>query len=314
MILNRIVAFVAIVLTMNVFAQQDPQFSDYKLNISSFNPAFAGFYDGSAMLIYRTQFVGIEGAPKSINFNLNLPINEKMGLGMNIITQSLGVTDEKIVTGDYSYSLFIADDKMLTFGLKAGVQVFNVDYSRLNIYNPDDVSFMNNINGEVSPRVGFGFLYSSPKWFAGISTPNFLKKNYNPETQRSTADSKTHMYFLMGYNTYVTDEILFKPSILSRYVVGAPLAIDIAANFDFMDKFRFGVSYRWDAAISAIVGVSIAENFQVGYSYDYLTNELGKYASGSHQVYAKFTFKKSNVLRRTCNCSFTDSYDSTLSY
>ena len=168
----------AIALTISSYAQQEPQFSDYKLNISSFNPAFAGFYDGSAMLIHRSQFVGIEGAPTAINFNINLPVNETMGLGMNIINQSLGVTDETIVTGDYSYSLFTSDDTMLTFGLKAGVHVLSVDYSRLNIYDEDDIGFMNNIKGEISPRIGLGFLFSSPKWFAGLSTPNFLKKNY----------------------------------------------------------------------------------------------------------------------------------------
>lgn len=303
-----------ITVSFSLWAQQDPQFSDYKLNISAFNPAFAGFYDGSVMLIHRSQFVGIDGAPKALNFNLNLPINETMGLGANIINQSLGVTDETIITGDYSYSIFTTDETMLTFGLKAGVHLLNVDYSRLNRYDPDDPSFANNIEGEVSPRIGVGFLFSAPKWFAGISTPNFLKKNYNPTVQGSTADSKAHIYFMTGYNTYITDDILFRPSVLSRYVAGAPLGIDIAANFDFQDKVRFGLSYRWDAAVSALAGISVTKNFQIGYSYDYLTNDLGKYASGSHQVYAKFTFLKSDELRRTCNCSFTDTPDSTLNY
>lgn len=294
-------------------AQQEPQFSDYKLNISSFNPAFAGFYDGSAMLIHRTQFVGINGAPKAVNFNLNLPVNETMGVGLNIISQTLGVTDENSITADYSYSIFTSDETMLSFGLKAGVNILNVDYNRLNI-GEQDASFANNIDGEVSPRIGAGVLYSTPKWFFGLSTPNFLSKNYSPEIQGSATVTKPHFYFMTGYNTFLTDDILFRPSILSKAVVGAPLAIDLALNFDYQEKFRFGVSYRWDAAVSAIAGISISRDIQVGYSYDYLTGALSKLSSGSHQFYIKFTFKKSSELRRVCNCSFTDAPDSTLIY
>lgn len=314
MLSKKIVSLFAILFVITASAQQEPQFSDYKLNISSFNPAFAGFYDGSAMLIHRTQFVGIEGAPTAQNFNLNLPINETMGVGFNIINQSLGVTDETIITGDYSYSIYTSDISMITFGLKAGVHILNVDYTRLNMFNPDDPSFANNIDGEVSPRIGAGFLYTTPKWFAGISTPNFLKKNYNPTVQGSTGVSTPHIYFMAGYMTNLTEDIVFRPSALSRAVAGAPLAIDIAANFDYMQQFRFGLSYRWDAAVSAIAGISISDEIQVGYSYDYLTNGLSEYSSGSHQFYLKYTFKKSTDLRRICNCSFSDAPDSTLGY
>lgn len=304
---------VVVLVVFHVNAQQEPQFSDYKLNISSFNPAFAGFYDGSAMLIHRTQFVGINGAPKAVNFNLNLPVNETMGVGLNIISQTLGVTDENIITADYSYSIFTSDETMLTFGLKAGVNILNVDYNRLNI-GEQDASFANNIDGEISPRIGAGVLYSTPKWFFGLSTPNFLSKNYSAEIQGTATVTKPHFYFMTGYNTYLTDDILFRPSILSKAVVGAPLAIDLALNFDYQDRFRFGVSYRYDAAVSAIAGISISRDIQVGYSYDYLTGALSKLSSGSHQFYIKFTFKKSSELRRVCNCSFTDSPDSTLGY
>lgn len=134
----------------------------------------------------------------------------------------------------------------------------------------------------------------------------FLRNNYNPTIQGSTVDSKAHFYLIAGFSTPIADEIILKPSVLSRYVEGATLAIDISANFDIKNQFRFGVSYRWDAAISAIAGINVTEAIQAGYSYDYLTNALSKYASGSHQFYLKFTFLKSDQLRRTCNCSFTD--------
>mgnify|MGYP003574974781 FL=1 len=300
-----IVLFVCTVFT--AAAQQDVQFSDYKLNISSFNPAFAGYFDGSAMLIYRTQFVGVEGAPKSQNFNLNIPVNREMGLAFNVINETLGVTDETTITGDYSYSINIDDVNTFSMGLKAGFNVLNVDYSRLIIDDNTDPSFMNNIDNKVSPRIGVGFLFNTPDWFIGVSTPNFIEENYNPTVSGSTATSKPHIYGMTGYQTALTDQLIFKPSILARGVSGAPVAIDFALNFDFMEKFRFGASYRWDSAVTAIVGVDFLQTMQAGYAYDHNINDLGKYAPSSHQFYLKYTFKKSSDMKRKCSCSFSDS-------
>lgn len=289
-------------------AQQEVQFSDYKLNMSSFNPAFAGFFDGSMLFIHRSQFVGIKGAPESQNLNVNIPLNMNMGMGFNAISEKLGVTEELIFTGDYSYTIFTDDVNMFTFGLKAGVNILNVDYTLLDMENPDDPSFVNNIENKVSPRIGVGFLFNTPQWYVGISTPNFIKENYNPTVRGATATTRPHFYMTTGFQTALTDELLFKPSILAKAVEEAPIAIDFALNFEFKEQFRFGVSYRWDAAVTGIVGVNVLKDFQIGYAYDYNTNGLGKYAPSSHQFYLKYVFKHSREMRRECSsCSFTDS-------
>ncbi len=298
--------FTFVLLTFGAKAQQDVQFSDYKLNMSSFNPAFAGFFDGSILLIHRTQFTGVDGAPTSQNLNVNLPINDKMGAGLNVTTETLGVTDETIVTGDYSYSIFLNDDDMISFGLKAGFSVLNVDYSRLDLDDPTDGSFANNIENQFSPRIGAGVLLTTKVFFLGVSTTNFIKETYNPTVSDYSVTTTPHLYMTTGFQTALTEDLTLKPSILSRVVKGAPVALDIAANFAYQDKFRFGVSYRWDAAITGVVGISFLRDFQAGYAYDYSITELGKYAPSSHQFYLKYVFKRPEDRRRECNCSFTD--------
>lgn len=289
-------------------AQQDVQFSDYKLNITSFNPAFAGYFDSSVLLIYRSQFAGIDGAPKSQNLNVNLPVDDKMGLSFNVINETLGVTDEFTFAGDYSYSVFVGEYSVVSFGLKAGVHLLNVDYTRLTMEDGTDPSFMNNIENKVSPRIGVGVLFNTPDWYIGVSTPNFIEESYNPTVQGSTASSKPHIYAMTGYQTSISDELIFKPSVLAKGVSGAPLAIDFAANFDYAEKFRFGVSYRWDSAVTGIIGVSFWDNMQAGYAYDYNISDLGVYAPSSHQFYLKYTIKKmSSYRRQRCACSFSDS-------
>lgn len=293
---------------IKVEAQQDVQFSDYRLNISSFNPAFAGFYDGSVMLIHRSQFVGIEGAPQSQNLNVNVPLDEKMGLGFNVINDRLGVSDKLSVTADYSYSIFLNDEgDMLSFGIKGGFNTLNVDYSRLDQADSDDALLVNNIENRITPRVGVGFLYTNSVWFAGLSTPNFISTNYNATVRTSEATTRPHLYLMTGFQTPLTDELILKPSVLAKGVPGAPIAFDLAANFDFREKFRFGVAYRWNSAIIGMVGIQFWESFQAGYAYDHNISDISKFAPSSHQFYLKYTFRRNDQSRRECNCSLTDS-------
>ncbi|AYN04022.1 MULTISPECIES: type IX secretion system membrane protein PorP/SprF [unclassified Flavobacterium] len=302
---NYILAFAFTLILFSARGQQDAQFSDYKLNMSSFNPAFAGFFDGSVLLIHRTQFTGFKGAPESKNLNVNIPLTMNMGAGINVSSEKIGVTEELVITGDYSYTIFTDEINMLSFGLKAGFNMLNVDYTLLDLQNNNDLSFENNIVNRISPRIGVGFLFNTPKWFIGISTPNFIKESYDP-TVKGISVTKPQIYFTTGYQTALTDELLFKPSILAKEVQGSPLAIDFALNFEFKEKFRFGTSYRWKSAITGIVGVNVLPEFQAGYAYDHNINGLGKYAPSSHQFYIKYTFKQSKNMRRDCGCSFTD--------
>lgn len=303
---NTIVVLLFTFTLFSARAQQDAQFSDYKLNMSSFNPAFAGFFDGSVLLIHRSQFTGFEGAPETQNLNINIPISMNMGAGFNVINQKLGVTQDLIVTGDYSYTIYTNELNMLTFGLKAGFNMLNLDYNRLDLNNPDDVSFQNNIENQITPRIGVGFLFNTPSWFIGLSTPNFIKERYNPTIKSASITTMPQIYFTTGYQTRLNDELLFKPSILAKAAQNAPFAIDFAFNFEYMEKFRFGVSYRWDSAITGMMGINILKDFQAGYAYDYNLNGLGKYAPSSHQFYLKYIFKQSKNMRRECSCSFTD--------
>ena len=74
---------------------------------------------------------------------------------------------------------------------------------------------------------------------------------------------------------------------------GAPLQVDLSANFLFSEKFTAGVAYRWDAAVSALVGFQVTDGLFIGYAYDAETTRLANYNSGSHEVFLRFELFKS---------------------
>lgn len=68
--------------------------------------------------------------------------------------------------------------------------------------------------------------------------------------------------------------VKFKPAILFKLVEGAPLQVDVSANFMFFEKFTAGLSYRLSASLSAIVGFQITNGLYLGYGYDRETTKL----------------------------------------
>ena len=63
---KNIVALFILMLSFSTLAQQDEQSSLYMFNPLQFNPAYAGSRgDLNATAVIRSQWVGINGAPKS---------------------------------------------------------------------------------------------------------------------------------------------------------------------------------------------------------------------------------------------------------
>ena len=64
-----------ILLATTLFAQQDALFSQYMFNKLAVNPGYAGSREIlSTDLLYRYQWVNIEGAPKTISASIHSPL------------------------------------------------------------------------------------------------------------------------------------------------------------------------------------------------------------------------------------------------
>src|SRR5690625_7129856 len=89
-------------------------------------------------LLYRTQWVGIEGAPKTVTFTINSPIGKRsnMGHGLSVIHDKIGPSTQTNVAIDYAYAIPVDDDTRLSNGIKGGFDVLEVDFTKLEIDKP----------------------------------------------------------------------------------------------------------------------------------------------------------------------------------
>lgn len=283
--------------TFASFAQQDAQYTQYMYNTINVNPAYAGSRGAmSIFAMHRTQWVGLEGAPVTNVASINTPLNDSnLGLGVTFINDKIGPTNENTISADLSYTIPTSENYKLSFGMKATANLFNLDITKLNPVDafPLDPS-MQNINNEFSPNIGAGLYLHSDKAYIGFSIPNFIESNRYDDNEVAIFKEKINYYLMAGYVFDLSSEVKFKPAVLSKMVVGAPLQLDISGNFMFSEKFTVGLAYRWSAALSAMVGFQVSDGMYIGYGYDRETTKLNNYNSGSHEIFLRYEIFKNN--------------------
>jgi len=274
------------------FAQQDAQFTQYMYNTISINPAYAGSRGVISVLgLYRTQWVGLDGAPETSSFSVNTPVGNNVGLGVSLVNDKIGPTNENNISADFSYSIQTSATAKLSFGIKGSANLFKLDPTKLNPENQGDPQFQD-FKNKFSPNVGAGVYLHSDKGYVGLSVPNFIETNRYDDNETAIYKEQINYYLIAGYvfNLDHYEQIKFKPAVLAKMIEGSPFQVDASANFMFNDKFVVGVSYRWSAAVSALAGFQITDSLYLGYAYDRETTKLANYNSGSHEIFLRFEF------------------------
>jgi type IX secretion system PorP/SprF family membrane protein len=260
----------AVLLSLVVNAQQDPQYTQYMYNTINVNPAYAGSREVLSIFgMYRTQWVGLEGAPDTGVFSVHTPIGNQVGVGLTFMNDRIGISDENTISIDFSYTIPMSyeGNLNLALGLKGTAHLLNVDFTKLNAWDPND-PYLNNISNRFSPNVGAGAYLYSDKFYVGLSVPNIIEtKHYNDNDRESLASERMHGYLISGY------------------------VFDLSAdNTLFYEKFTIGVAWRWQAALSGMVGFQFTDGWFIGYSYDAETTKLANYNSGSHEIFLRYEF------------------------
>jgi type IX secretion system PorP/SprF family membrane protein len=282
-------------------AQFEPQFTQYMFNEMFINPAYAGSRDHMAMTaVYRNQWVGLEGAPKTQTFSAHTPLkNEKVGLGLNVMNESIGVTKDLSFFGNYAYRIPMKAG-FFSMGVSAGL--INHTERLLDVKTQDlnDNSFMGTPQVTV-PNAGFGTYFYSRNFYAGLSIPRMLQNSVDANTGKSVNKVNMnywHYYLMGGYVHELNESIKLKPTFMVKAVTGAPLIADIGLHALFNEAFWLGVSYRTGDSWAAIASFQITHQLRMGYSYDYTTTDLQQFNTGSHEITLgyDFSFNKNKIV------------------
>jgi type IX secretion system PorP/SprF family membrane protein len=289
-----------LILATSLWSQQDlqyTQFMHYKLGI---NPAYAGSSEGvSLTALARNQWLGIKGSPQMQLVSFNMPVwNNRVGIGANLIRQSVGVTTSNTFEGSYAYRLRIPRG-YLNLGLMTSVRLIRADFTNLRGTQPIEIdgAVPVGIQSRLTPNFGVGLYYDSEKFYFGISVPRLLASNIDLADKGGViAREVPHFYLMSGVIIPLGENIKFQPQTVLKYVKGSPFDANVNFNLIFMDKFSTGVSYHLGGSkqnglgesVSLVLSTVMGKNLMLGLSYDATLSQLRQYSSGSVEAVLRY--------------------------
>ncbi len=271
--MKKLLPLVFLLTSLHGFAQQDPIYSQYMLNPLVINPAYAGLpnnlnLNGS----YRMQWTGIEGQPNTFNLNGSTSlVDNKVGVGFMFSHDKIGNTKNTEFNASFAYKLELGHDRILSFGMQAGVLNYRIDNSDLNVFDEGDEAFMNNERG-TKLNLGAGLILKGQDFLIGLSVPRLLPTKFS--AGESEFELYNQHYYLFGaYVFYLNEQIKFKPTALVRAVKGATASTDIGANFIFNSIHTAGAFTRNFKTYGILLQTLYREKFKFGYVFELPTNK-----------------------------------------
>jgi type IX secretion system PorP/SprF family membrane protein len=243
---------------------------------------------------YRRQWVGIPGAPETMTLALDAPIlDSKLGLGLIITNDKIGVTKETSFSTCYAYKIGMGEGN-LSLGLGAGITITNTAWSDLSVHDPGDEYYLLNSSVFVVPDFRFGVYYYNKNYFIGISIPKLLGNKFDFNKDKYTLKFNPGQYNYLintGYIFSLSPKLKFSPSTLVTISPGEKLLYDINAHFILCDRVWLGATYRNNNSFAGLLQFAINNQLRVAYTYDYDFNELRRYSNGSHEIMIRYEFR-----------------------
>ena len=275
-------------------AQQDPEYTHYMYNMSVVNPAYATGVPAMLNLggLYRTQWVGAVGAPKTFTFFGHTAVTDKVEVGLSLVSDDIGdgAKKENNFYADFAYVLNLGGKNKLSLGLKAGFSSIQTNFNGFRFTDlQTDLAFADNLN-VTKPNIGVGAYYFRDNFYVGLSAPNLLRTKHIEEKSGINAygSESIHTFLTAGYVFQINDMVKLKPAFMSKFVTGAPISVDLTANVLYNNKFELGAAYRINDAVSALMNINVTPSLRVGYAYDHTLSNMGQFNSGTHEIMLLF--------------------------
>ena len=289
--MNRIVILIFMLgFFVQAEAQHNPQFTHFMFNKLIYNPAYAGDREAlAASAVYRNQWLGIEGAPTTLNFNIHTPFaRERAGIGLSVVADKIGAVNTTFANISYNYRVPVGETAKLSIGISGRLEHGRFDFSEVDAYDTDDVFIQSELDNTIRPNFGAGVFLSGKNYYVGVSVPTVLQNSLYSEVG---FESAFRTYYAMGAVILnVSDNVKFKPSVLLSVNQSAPFDMDLNASFLLMDAFWIGATWRLDDSVDALIQYQFTPNLRGGMAFDFTTSELSNYTAGGYEIMLEYIF------------------------
>jgi type IX secretion system PorP/SprF family membrane protein len=321
---NLILSFLFLALTHSYSQELNlPVWTQYLAdNDFVISPTYAGIGDNLRIRANGlTQWVGIKGAPDNQSLYADFRIADRTGVGISLYNDRNGNTIQTGVKFSFAHHLILdyKSKQYLSFGASYNINNFKIDINNFEttteipIIDPSITDNRSNSNNNFD----IGALYRNKGFYLSFNASNILTKN----TDKYTGVEPSLLLNYQVYSGYVikssqNKNVEFEPSVFYQlYNSDKRSSTDL--NFKYRkfnrdgDYFWLGASYRFlndqfltPLNVGPMFGI-MKSNIYFAYSYQFTTNELAGFNSGTHMITIGFDFLQG---MSNCPCTKGTSY------
>jgi len=263
-----------------------------RMNMAVYNPAFTGTNGAFVSLNSRSQWSGIQDAPRTNYLIYHMPQREKVRIGFTAQNDRVFIEDKTHFTIDYNYELQLGDEQFIYLGLKGGGFYNNIDVERLErlyaTYNPA----LEPVTSYFTPILGLGIQYKTPNYFIGVGVPSLFnnKRFQDNNGWETTATDVAYLYFSGGSTYQLKDNFTLSPVLIYRAVPNSPNLLSGTIAIDYKEQFSIGAGYANNENIAFFVSSKNFKGVEWGYGYEFMNrNDVTAIQGGTHEFVLRFT-------------------------
>jgi type IX secretion system PorP/SprF family membrane protein len=281
------ITFVIIVIISQIYilkAQYHIAQTQFARNEILLNPAYASSKDYYTFAVnVREQWTGIEGAPSTQSFYAFGPIrNKNIGIGLSIINDKVGVSNQLIFNLSYAYKLYLRNSR-LSMGFNVGSKSFSTEFQKLTLDSEIDQKFNIPSDKYLIPYLGAGAYYEKENYSIGLSIPVFLNNTMKNGNVVLPTENRVFFFLSGAYLSKLSNDMVFKTGMLIKGANQSNLQFDLIGTLFINDEWNVGVSYRSLSSASVSVEYGFNKTWYFTYSYDFATSCMLYNQSGTHE-------------------------------
>jgi type IX secretion system PorP/SprF family membrane protein len=271
-------------------SQIEAMYSLYKLNPQYLSPVQSGSTENSEIIVSnRQQWVGFDGAPKTLGVSANIKWKYNKGLGFLVYQDQAGPMSVTNIATDFAYHVRLNNQWNMSGGVRAGFLNLGLDFSKVDLVHDGDALFSKNRSTGFNPNVGWGLRFSKGDGlFLSVSQPRILKYEFSGN---GAFKDIVYTFAQIGTKIPLTDEIKLYPSALFRLGKDVPLSFDANVNANVSKRLDVGLTYRYLDSYGIRLGVQISEKLNLGYVFENPISQISKISTQTHEFALRFTIK-----------------------
>jgi len=246
-----------------VYAQHGVSYNQFGQLRNSFNSSFSTMDErGSFSLLGRSQWVGVEGSPRSMWFTGNIGFERShLSIGLDVKHAAMGVTKESEMTAYLAKAVRISEDEYLSLSMGGGLIYFQGNFNQLDASDPTFRDNISETDGVLSISTSY---YKKDRYYFGVSMPRFsLVKEQNRDYEFR------NLYYITGGAVFELDrDFHLRPSVLITHLDNLDPRYDVSLLLFLKKQFGLGMGVQNQGDLSALMHLYFG-NFGVGYSYQF---------------------------------------------